>query len=121
MRERAAEQSPHVLYVPLMDLVTTKEMPDTLKMKIPNGTIFNMSKFAQGNNKKYLAHIAAILCVIKQKGLDAQCRKLGKAVDKLFRTLKNLLKAAGSKTTVSSIVDIEAPKVEIEQTQLQES
>ncbi len=46
-----------------------------------------------------------------------QCRKLGKAVVKLSRTLKNLLKDAGSKTTFLLDVDVEACKVEIEQTQ----
>jgi hypothetical protein len=93
---------PPILYIPPMDLVTTKETPDTLKIKLPNGTVFNMSIFSQGNNEEYLAHIVAILCTIKQKGLKAQCRKLAKAADKLTGTSKNLLKAAGSKTTISS-------------------
>jgi hypothetical protein len=46
-----------------------------------------------------------------------QCRKLAKAVDKLPGMLKNLLKAAGSKTTVSSKDDVEAHNLEIEHTQ----
>jgi hypothetical protein len=74
---------PPVPYIPPMDLITTKETPDTLKMKLLDGTVFNMSIFFQGNNKEYLAHIIAILCTIKQKGLNAQCRKLAKAVEKL--------------------------------------
>jgi hypothetical protein len=114
---------PPVTYVPPMDLITTKEMPDTLKIKFPNGTIFNMPIFAQGNDEEYLVHIVAVLCVIKQKGLDMQCRRLTKAVDKLAGTLKNLLKAAGSRTTVLSDDNVEACMLEIEQTQqiLQES
>jgi hypothetical protein len=44
-------------------------------------------------------------------------RKLAKAVHKLDRTFKNLLKAAGSNTTVLSDDDVEARKLEIEQTQ----
>ncbi len=36
-------------------------------------------------------HIVAVLRIIKQKGLDAKCRKLGKAVVRQSKTLKNLL------------------------------
>jgi hypothetical protein len=100
-----------------MDLVTTKEAPVSLKIKLPNETIFNMSIFSQGNTKEYLAHIVAVLGLISQKGLKVQCRKLAKAVDKLTTTLKNLQKAARSKTTVSSKDDVEAQKLEIGQTQ----
>jgi hypothetical protein len=108
---------PPIPYVPLMDLVTTKEAPECLKIKLPNGTVFNMSIFYQGNTKEYLAHVVAVLCLISQKGLDVQCRKLAKAVDKLAGTLKNLQKAAGSKITILSKDDVEAHKLEIEQTQ----
>jgi hypothetical protein len=76
-----------------------------------------------GNAEEYLAHILAVLRIIKQKGLDTRCRKLGKAVLKQSKALKNLLEAAGSKDTVLLDIDVEALKVEIEQTQqmLQES
>jgi hypothetical protein len=74
---------PPILYVPLMDLVTTKESSENLKIKLPNGTIFNMSIFSQGNTKEYLAHVVAVLHLINQKGLNLQCRKLVKTVDKL--------------------------------------
>jgi hypothetical protein len=82
-----------------------------------------MPIFSCGNTEEYLAHIVTVLCIIKQKGLDAKCRKLGKAVVRQSKTLKNLLKSAGSKDTVSLDVDVTARKVEIEQTQaiLQES
>jgi hypothetical protein len=76
-----------------------------------------MSVISQGNTKEYLAHIVAVLHLISQKGLDVQCRKLAKAVDKLDRMLKNLLKATGFKTTISSKDDVEACKLKIEQTQ----
>jgi hypothetical protein len=70
-----------------------------------------------GTPRKTLAHIVAILCIIKQKGLNVQCRKLGKAVVKLTRMFKDLLKAAGSKETISSDDDVEAHKLEIKETQ----
>jgi hypothetical protein len=58
-----------------------------------------------------------VLCIIKQKGLNVQCRKLGKAVVKLTRTFNILLKAAGSKDTVLLDDDVEARKLEIKETQ----
>jgi hypothetical protein len=51
-------------------------------------------------------HIVAVLYIIKQKGLDVMCRKLGKAVKKQSKMLKNLLKAARSKCTILWDVDI---------------
>ncbi len=62
-------------------------------------------------------HIVAVLCFIKQKRLNLQCRKFRKAVVKLTGTFKDLLKAAGSKGTVSSNDDMEVHKLEIEETQ----
>ncbi len=99
-------------YVPPKDLVTTKAAPESLKIKRLDGSIFNMSIYSFGNTKEYLAHVVTVLRLICQKGLNVQCRNLGKAVVKLFETLKNLLKDSGSKTTVLLDVD-----VEIEQTQ----
>ena len=74
---------PPIPYVPPTDLVTTKEEPQSLKIKLPDGSVFNVSIYSHGNTKEYLAHIVAGFCIIKQKGLDVQCRKLGKAVVKL--------------------------------------
>ncbi len=108
---------PPVPYVPSKDLVTTKEEPQSLKIKIPDGTIFNMSIYSHGSTKEYLAHIVAVLHIIKQKGLDIQCRKLGKAIVKLTKTFKDFLKTAGSKDTVSLDDDMEARKLEIKETQ----
>jgi hypothetical protein len=108
---------PPILYVPSTDLVTTKEEPQSLKIKLPDRSVFNMSIYSCGSTKEYLAHIVAILHITKQKGLDVLCRMLRKAVVKLTGTFKDLQKAAGSKTTISSEDDVEARKLEIEQTQ----
>ncbi len=64
---------PPVPYVPPMNLVTTKEVHETLKIKLPDGTVFNMSIFSQGNTKQYLAHVVAVLHLICQNGLNMQC------------------------------------------------
>jgi hypothetical protein len=108
---------PTVPYVPPADLITTKEEPQSLKIKLPDRSVFNMSIYSCENTEEYLAHIVAILRIIKQKGLDVQCRKLGKAVVKLINSFKDLLKAAGSKETVLSNDDMEACKLEIKDTQ----
>jgi hypothetical protein len=63
-------------YVPPKDQVTTKEAPESLKIKLPNRTVFNMSIFSQGNTEEYLAHAITVLFLINQKGLSVQCRRL---------------------------------------------
>jgi hypothetical protein len=107
---------PPIRYVPETDLITSKEEPQVWKVMLPDDTCLNMPIYSCGNTEEYLAHIIAVLRIIKQKGLDARCRKLGKAVMKQSKALKNCLEAAASKDTVLSDVDVEAPKVEIEQT-----
>jgi hypothetical protein len=77
-------------------LVATKEEPQVWKVKLQDGFILSMSIYSHWNTKEYLAHIVAVLHIIKQKGLDIQSRKLGNADVKLTGTFKDLLKAAGS-------------------------
>jgi hypothetical protein len=108
---------PPIPYVAETDIVTSKEEPQVLKVKLLDDTYLNIPIFSRGNTEKYLAHIVAVLRIIKQKGLDAKCRKLGKAVVKQSKALKSLLEAAGSKETILLDVDVEARRVEIEQTQ----
>jgi hypothetical protein len=104
-------------YVAEMDIVTSKVEPQVLKVKLPDDSHLNMPIFSHGNTEEYLAHIVAVLCIIKQKGLDERCRKLGKAVVRQSKTLKNLLDALGSKDTVLLDVDVQAFKGKIEQIQ----
>jgi hypothetical protein len=108
---------PPVPYIPVMDLETTKEEPQVLKVKLPDDTCLNMPIYSCGNTEEYLAHIVAVLQIIKQEGLEVRSRKLGKVIVKLTETFKNILEAAVSKETVSSDDDVEARKLEIEETQ----
>ncbi len=96
---------PPIPYVAEMDIVTPKEEPQVMKVKLPNNSHIKMPIYSCGNTKECLMHIVPVLCIIKQKGLDVKCRKLGKAVVRQSKTLKNLLKAAGSRDTVSMDVD----------------
>ncbi len=116
-------QRPPIPYVPVVDVVTPKEDPAVLKVKLPDNSHISVPIFSHGNNKEYIAHIVAVLRIIKQKGLQKKCRVYAKAVAKWQEALKNLQEALGSRDTVSTSVDITARKGEIEQTtqMLQES
>jgi hypothetical protein len=114
---------PPIPYLPVIDVVTPKEEPQLYKVKLPNASHLSIPIYSRGNNEEYLAHFVAVLCIIKQKGLPKKCRVLAKAVVRWSEALKNLQEAAESQDTVSTSVDVQARKVEIEQTvqMLQES
>jgi hypothetical protein len=103
---------PPITYVPLADLVTTKESSDNLKVKLEDGTVFNMTIFSQGNTEEYLAHVIALLHLINQKGINVHCRRLAKSVDKLAGTQANLQKSIGP-SGLNSKQELEAFKVEV--------
>jgi hypothetical protein len=116
-------QRPPIPYVPVVDVVTPKEDPAVLKVKLPNNSHISVPIFSRGNNKEYIAHIVAVLHIIEQKGLPKKCRVYAKAVAKWQEALKNLQEVSESRDTVLTSVDVTACKVEIEQTtqMLQES
>jgi hypothetical protein len=61
-------------YVLVVDIVTPN------KIKLPDASHLSMPIFSRGNNEENLAHIVAVLQVIKQKGLPKKGRVLAKAV-----------------------------------------
>ncbi len=107
---------PSIPYVPVVDVITPKEEPQLYKVKLPNALHLSIPIYSQGNNEEYLSHIVAVLCIIEQKGLPKKCRVLAKVVVRRSKALKNLQEAAESRDTISTSVDIQACKVEIEQT-----
>ncbi len=106
-------QWPPIPYVPVVDVITPKEDPAILKVKLPDDSHISVPIFPRGNNKEYIAHIVAVLRIIEQKGLQKKCRVYAKAVAKWQAALKNLQEAL--EPQVKS-VDVAACKVEIEQT-----
>ncbi len=106
-----------ILYISEVDIITPKEEPQSLKIKLPDKSHLNMPIYSCGNTKEYLTHIVADLQIINQKELGTKCRKLVKAFEKRSSALKNLQEAVGSRDTVSTNVDVHARKVEIEQIQ----
>ncbi len=87
---------PPIPYVPVVNIVTPKEEPQCFKVKLPDASHLSMAIYSRGNNAEYLAHIVAVIHIIKQKGLPKKCRMLAKAVARRLEALKNLQEAVGS-------------------------
>jgi hypothetical protein len=94
-----------IQHVPVVDIVTPKEEPQVFKVKLPH---LSMPIYFRGNNKEYLAHTVAVLCIMK--GMPKKCRMLAKVVVRWSEALKNLQEAVGSQETVSMSVDVTACK-----------
>ena len=75
-------QRPPIPYVPVVDVVTPKEDPAVLKVKLPDDSHISVPIFSRGKNKEYLAHIVAVLRIMEQKGLPKKCWVFAKAVEK---------------------------------------
>jgi hypothetical protein len=89
-------QPPPIPYVTVVDVITPKEEPTVLKVKLPDNSHISMPMFARGNNKEYIAYIVAVLWIINQKGLAKKCWVFAKAVAKRQEVLKNLQEAVES-------------------------
>jgi hypothetical protein len=57
-----------------------RKKPQLSKVKLPNASHLSIPIYSRVNNEEYLAHVVAVLCIIKQKGLPRKCRVLAKAV-----------------------------------------
>ena len=108
---------PLIPYVPLMDLLQTKENTDTLKLKLPNRTVFSMTIFAKGNPKDYLQHLIAVLHLITQKGLNVACRSSAKELEWASKVLEALAQNPIGPQGLNSKEDQEACSIEKKQTQ----
>ncbi len=69
-KKRKLVAQPPILYVPSLDLHERQETKQ-IKVKMPDGTNFQMAAFGYGNNKEYLIHVIAILCIIEQKEMES--------------------------------------------------
>ncbi len=54
-------QRPPIPYVPVVDILTPKEEPQVLKVKLPDASHISVPIFFHGNNKEYLMHIVVVL------------------------------------------------------------
>jgi hypothetical protein len=55
---------PPIPYVPPTDLLEKWEM-EQIKVKLPDGTRFQMPTYSSGNNKEYLIHVITILHLVE--------------------------------------------------------
>jgi hypothetical protein len=65
---------PPIPYVPPTDLHKKQETKQ-FKVKIPDGTKFQMHTYGSNNNKEYLVHVITVLCLVKQKGTAAKVKE----------------------------------------------
>ncbi len=65
---------PPIPYVPPTDLLKKLETKQ-IKVELPDGTKFQMPTFSSGNNKEYLVHVIAVLCLVKHKGTAAKVQE----------------------------------------------
>ncbi len=107
---------PPIPYVPPTDLLQTKENADTLKLKLPNGTVFSMTIIAKANPDDYLQHLIVVQCLIVQKGLDAACKKAATELEKAKKSLEAQTRNPSGSQDSSSKEDQEACKLELKLT-----
>ncbi len=54
-------QRPPIPYIPVVDVITPKEEPQVLKVKLPDKSHISIPIFSRGYNNEYLAHIVTVL------------------------------------------------------------
>jgi hypothetical protein len=80
----------------VVDVVTTREDPALLKVKLPDDSHISVPIFYRGNNEEYISYIVGVLRIIEQKGLPKKCCVCTKAVTKRQAALRNLQEALES-------------------------
>ena len=88
---------PPILYIPLINLHKKRDTKK-FKVKLPDGTNFQMSTFGQGKNEEYLIRVIAIKHLLEQKGTVQDVGKAFGAVVKVRKQLELLIKAPEGKT-----------------------
>jgi hypothetical protein len=73
-------------YVPPTDLHEKRET-EQIKVKLPNGTKFQMPTYDSGNNEEYLVHVIAILRLVEQKGTAAKVKEAFAALVKVRKEI----------------------------------
>ncbi len=69
MQEGAAFSTAAYPVRTMVVVVTPKEEPQVLKVKLPDESHISVPIFSCGNNKECLVHIVAVLQITKHKGL----------------------------------------------------
>ena len=80
---------PPLPYVPPVDLHKKRDTKQ-IKVKLPDGTHFQMSAFWAGNNEEYIKHVISVLCLLDQKGIKTDILRAFKVVKEIAKKLKPL-------------------------------
>jgi hypothetical protein len=75
-----------------------KQETEQIKVKMPDGTNFQMAAFGYGNNEEYLVHVIAILRIIKQKRMEMDVKNVFQALVVVRREMKPLFEFPDHKT-----------------------
>ncbi len=78
-------------YIPSINLHEKRDTQQ-IKVKLPNGTNFQMSAFGQGNNEDSLVHLITVKHLLEQKGTLQDTGKVFQAILEVRKHLKPLLK-----------------------------
>ncbi len=78
---------PPIPYVPPLDLIKEQET-EQVKVKMPDGTNFQMAAFAYGTNEDYLVHVIDVLYIIKQKGIASEIKVAWEVMVEVRREMK---------------------------------
>ena len=80
---------PPIPYVPPTDPYKKRDT-EQIKVKLPDGTHFQMSAFRAGNNEEYIEHVISVLCLLDQKGIKSDILKAFNAVKEIAKKLEPL-------------------------------
>jgi hypothetical protein len=86
-----------ILYVPPTDLHEKWET-EQIKVKLPDGTKFQMPTYDFGNNKEYLVHAIAVLQLVNQKGTAAVVKEAFAALVKIRKEMSPFFNFAEDET-----------------------
>ncbi len=84
-------------YVPPTDLHEKRET-EQIKVKLPNGTNFQMPTYSSGNNEEYFFHIIAVLRLVEQVGTAAEVMEAFAALVKVRKEMSPFFNFPEDKT-----------------------
>jgi len=80
---------PPIPHVPPID-PHKKRDTEQIKVKLLDGTHFQMSAFRARNNEEYIEHVISVLRLLDQKGIKSDILKAFKVVEEIAKKLKPL-------------------------------
>jgi hypothetical protein len=73
---------------------------EQIKVKLPDGTKFQMPIYGTGNKKEYLGHIIAVFHLVEQKGIAAEVKEAFAALVAVRKEMSPLFEFPDNQTAV---------------------